>query len=83
MMKSANQEIFELSHGELVAWVDPGAAVHLKVVTPQGDPVELNAEEVRALCEALQKLVARKSNERSSSITWTRIREAWDEYRRQ
>jgi hypothetical protein len=56
-MKSVPQWAFELSRGEVVAWVDPGAAVHLKSVTSHGDPVELGAEEVKALCEALQKLV--------------------------
>jgi hypothetical protein len=55
-MKKNKEEIFELSHGEVVAWVEPRAAVHLKCVTRQGDPVELNAEEVRSLCEALQRL---------------------------
>ncbi len=53
----SDEKIFELSHGDLVAWVDPGAALHLKCVTKHGDPVELNAEEVKALCEALRKLV--------------------------
>jgi hypothetical protein len=56
-MNKAREEIFELSHGEVVAWAEPGAAVHLKCITPQGDPVELNAEEVKALCEALRRLV--------------------------
>jgi len=56
-MKKAQQEVFELSDGDVVAWVDPGAAAHLKCVTPQGDPVELGAEELKALCEALQKFV--------------------------
>lgn len=55
-MNSAKEEIFELSHGEVVAWVEPGAAVHLKCVTPHGDPVELNAAEVQALCDALLRL---------------------------
>ncbi len=55
-MNKANEKVFELSHGDVVAWADPGAAVHLKCVTPHGDPVELNAEEVKALCAALQKL---------------------------
>jgi len=56
-MNKTRQEIFELSHGELAAWVDPGASIHLKCVTAQGDPVELGAEEVKALCEALMRLV--------------------------
>jgi hypothetical protein len=56
-MNTTDEKVFELSHGELVAWVDPGAALHLKCVTAQGDPVELNAEEVKSLCETLLKLV--------------------------
>ncbi len=52
-MNKAKQRVFKLSHGDVVAWAEAGAAVHLKCVTPQGDPVELNAEEVRSLCEAL------------------------------
>ncbi len=57
-MNETRQEVFKLSHGDVVAWVEPGEAVHLKCVTPQGDPVELNAEEIKALCEALQRLAA-------------------------
>jgi hypothetical protein len=56
-MNKAKEEIFELSHGEIVAWAEPGAAIHLKCVTRQGDPVELSAEEVKTLCEALRRLV--------------------------
>jgi len=55
-MNKAKERIFELSHGDVIAWAESGAAVHLKCVTPQGDPVELNAEEVRNLCEALMTL---------------------------
>jgi hypothetical protein len=55
-MNRAKEEVFELSHGDVVAWVEPGSAVHLKCVTPHGDPVELNAAEVHALCDTLMRL---------------------------
>lgn len=56
-MNKANEKVVTISNGDVVAWVDPGAAVHLKCVTPHGDPVELNAEEVTELCELLQRLL--------------------------
>ncbi len=56
-MNAENERVYAISNGDVVAWVDPGAAVHLKCVTPHGDPVELNAEEVRELCELLGRLL--------------------------
>ena len=56
-MNEANEKIFGISNADVAAWVDPGAAVHLKCVTPLGDPVELNAEEVKELCALLQRLL--------------------------
>ncbi len=56
-MSQHTDEVITLSNGAVVLWADPGAAVHLKCVTRQGDPVELNAEAVKELCAILQRLV--------------------------
>ncbi|NUP09128.1 MAG: hypothetical protein HOW73_24015 [Polyangiaceae bacterium] len=48
--------IMEFGRGEVQLWVpDDGGAVHLRAVT-QGDPVELSAEEARAVAKALLEL---------------------------
>ena len=47
--------LFTISDGEVSAWVDGG--IHLKAVTPSGDPVELSAEEARALLSALSRFL--------------------------
>jgi len=44
---------------DVYAWIEQESSIHLKAVTPLGDPVELNAEEARALAEALIELAAR------------------------
>ncbi len=53
-MESQNDDVVSLSNGEIVMWIDSGT-LHLKCVTKQGDPVELNGEEVIELLESLQR----------------------------
>jgi len=48
---------FSLSDGEVSAWVDGG--IHLKVKTSQGNPVELSADEAKALVAALSRMIRR------------------------
>jgi hypothetical protein len=40
-------------------WIANGASIMLKAVTGYGDPVELGAEEVRAIAQALNELADR------------------------
>jgi hypothetical protein len=50
---------FEMCSGDIIAWIVDGSAVHLKCITRQGDPVEL---ELQHLCEALLRLAKDISN---------------------
>lgn len=52
-MNDNRDAFFESDDGSVRAWIVDAAAVHLRCVTKDGDPVELNADEVRNLCEAL------------------------------
>ena len=56
-MLSQNDDVVSLSGGEVVMWVDPGAALHLKCITSTGDPVELNADELRELILILDRFL--------------------------
>ena len=58
-MAAEEHEVITLAGGDIVVAVYEGAAIHLKVVTPQGDPVELSAEEVKELIRELTRLVPR------------------------
>ncbi len=53
-MESKNDEVVTLGNGDIVMWIDSGT-LHLKCVTKQGDPVELNVNELVELLESLQK----------------------------
>ena len=52
----SNTETFEIAGGDVRAWVEQGETVHLKAVDGFGDPVELTAEELRALMDVLTRL---------------------------
>lgn len=56
----ANRENFEkLVGGEIYTWVsDEKTTMFLKSVTPEGDPVELTADEARELAEILVRFAA-------------------------
>jgi hypothetical protein len=51
------QPPFSLSDGDVSAWIDGG--IHLKAATSHGDPVELSAEEAKALVAVLLRMVSR------------------------
>jgi len=54
-MKSPDDDVVTMANGDIAMWVDSGN-LHLKcVAAKRGDPVELNAEELVELLEALQK----------------------------
>ena len=56
-MNQTNDTVFTLSNGEVSVWVEEGSTIHLRCVTSYGDPVELNADEVKDLIGVLERLV--------------------------
>jgi hypothetical protein len=48
-------EIHEFSGGDLVFWTVEHSSLHIKALTTFGDPVEINADELKDLIAALQK----------------------------
>jgi methionyl-tRNA synthetase len=47
-------EVF--TRGYVSAWIEQSDTVHLKAVDEHGDPVELSAEELKALIDELSRL---------------------------
>ncbi len=47
----------EFADGDLRIWTDAGASLHIKSVTRSGDPVELNAEELREFIASLTRML--------------------------
>ena len=47
---------FEDELGEVRAWLEQDASIHLKAVTREGDPVELTGTEARRVAEELNRL---------------------------
>jgi hypothetical protein len=43
---------------DVYAWIEQDLSIHLKAATRFGDPVELSADEARAIADALLKLAA-------------------------
>jgi len=37
-------------------WFDPGGGITIHAVTPEGDPVELSADQARAIAAVLEEL---------------------------
>ena len=56
IMVPMNDDIFRLSNGEITMWIENETSLHIKCVTKEGDPVELNFEEVEELCIILHRL---------------------------
>jgi hypothetical protein len=50
------KELQKFSSGEVYFWIEQDSSIMLKAVTKHGDPVELGAEEVRKIAEALLKV---------------------------
>lgn len=48
-------ETIEIAHGDVRAWVEQ-ETVHLKAADQYGDPVELNADELKLLIGELTRL---------------------------
>jgi len=47
------EPIHRFSDGEVYFWIEAGTSIHLKSITPQGDPVELSADEAREIATQL------------------------------
>jgi hypothetical protein len=50
---NANPEIHSFSDGEVTFWIEQGETIHLKAVSPHGDPTELTEAEAKKLALAL------------------------------
>jgi hypothetical protein len=46
-------EVLKFAGGELYFWNEQESAIHLKAVSPHGDPIELTAEDAREIAAAL------------------------------
>ena len=55
-MISHNNEVITLNNGDISLWIVNDTSLHIKCVTNHGDPVELNVEEIKELCEILTSL---------------------------
>jgi hypothetical protein len=51
------EQVIELSNGDITLWIADGDAIHLRAVTKFGDPVEINSEEAKEMIEALRRLI--------------------------
>ena len=49
------KELQKFGNGEVYFWTEQDSSIMLKALTKHGDPVELGAEEVREIAEALLK----------------------------
>ncbi|WP_434988037.1 DUF6360 family protein [Pseudomonas protegens] len=52
-------DYFESSEGAVRLWIEQGSSIHLKVISPHNDPVELTAEQALELAHVLQGLARR------------------------
>jgi hypothetical protein len=58
-MAHASSDSFEMDGGHVRAWIEQRQSFCLKIVTPEGDPVELAEHELQRLIEGLQRLSQR------------------------
>jgi hypothetical protein len=45
----SDRKIYKLADGEVSLWIEDGGSIHLKAVSPFGDPTELTEEMAREL----------------------------------
>lgn len=55
---TTHEEVTSLADGEVVFWIEQGSSIHIKAISPYGDPVELTAAEARRLAEHLLRMAA-------------------------
>jgi hypothetical protein len=58
MRNMSDPKVVRISDGDIALWEEQGTSVHIRAITPQGDPVELSAEEARELARELLRLAA-------------------------
>jgi gamma-glutamyltranspeptidase len=51
-----NDNVFEISDGNVRAWIEQGNTVHIKAVDRYGDPVEVTTKELKSLIDELSRL---------------------------
>ena len=49
-------DFHRLFDGEVRAWIEQDSSIHLKVVSPFGDPVELTVDMAREVAQLLMRL---------------------------
>ncbi len=54
---ASNAPVGEFADGALRIWTEAGASLHIKSVTRCGDPVELNADELRECIASLNRML--------------------------
>ena len=50
---STEHKVQVFADGEVYFWVEQESSIHLKAVSPHGDPAELTAEDAREIAAAL------------------------------
>ncbi|MCW1916517.1 hypothetical protein OJ996_23220 [Luteolibacter sp. GHJ8] len=50
---STEYQVQTFSGGEVRFWIERGSSIHLKAVSPHGDPTELTSEDAREIAAAL------------------------------
>ncbi len=42
--------------GDVVVWIEQGTSIHIRAISPEGDPLELSGAEARQLASLLVRL---------------------------
>jgi len=50
---STEHQVQSFAGGEIRFWIEQESSIHLKAVSPHGDPTELTAEDAREIAAAL------------------------------
>jgi len=50
--------IASFSNGEITVWIEQSSSVHIRAVSPHGDPVELSSEETKELALHLLRVAS-------------------------
>jgi hypothetical protein len=62
-MSLPSHDIISLLDGDISLWIEQGTSIHLKTLSPYGDPLELSAEEAKELAKHLLLLASTLDNE--------------------
>ncbi len=58
MSMIADNVVTLFADGQVALWTEDERSIHLKAISPHGDPVELNSEEARELAQELLRLAS-------------------------